>query len=128
MAHRGIPVQVNAWVDEGIAELVAALNAVPGVMTLDSCQQRPDGLASVMFCTDDRTMLYDAVSRIAQAIGHGQRENVTLSLWWGSDDAPAVADLTCPPALVTPIARQVEANACRMTPSACGTSGKAPRN
>ncbi len=128
MTHREIPVQVNAWVDEGVAELVTALNAMPGVMTLDSCQERPDGLSSVMFCTHDRAMLYDAVSRIARVIGHGQRENVTLSLWWGSDDAPAVADLTCPPTLVTPIARQMRANACRMTPSVCDTADRVPHS
>ena len=51
MPHREVPVQVTAWVDEGVAELVTALNAVPGVMTLDSCEERDDGRASVMFCT-----------------------------------------------------------------------------
>jgi hypothetical protein len=126
--HREVPVQVTAWVDEGVAELVTALNVVPGVLTLDSCQERPDGRASVMFCTHDRAMLYDAVGRIARAIGDGQRENVTLSLWWGSGDAPAVADLTCPPALITHVARQVRANAARMMRSACGTSCTAPRS
>ena len=122
MSHREVPVQVTAWVDEGVAELVAALNAVPDVMTLDSCQERPDGRASVIFCTHDRAMLYDAVGRIARIIGAGQRENVTLSLWWGSDDAPAVADLTCPPSLVLNIAQQLRTNAARMTPSACGSA------
>jgi len=126
--HREVPVKVTAWVDEGVSELVAALNSVPGVMTLDSCQERPDGRASVMFCTYGRAMLYDAVGRIARAIGNGQRENVTLSLWWGSDDAPAVADLTCPPALVTHVADQVRANAVRMMRSVCDTPGTAPRS
>jgi hypothetical protein len=126
--HREVPVQVTAWVDEGVAELVTALNAVPGVMTLDSCQERPDGRASVMFCTYDRAMLHDAVGRIAQVIGTGQRENVTLSLWWGSDDAPAVADLTCPPALVAHIAQRVLSNADRMMRSTCDTPGTAPRS
>ena len=126
--HREVPIQVNAWVDEGVAELVTALNAMPGVMTLDSCQERPDGRASVMFCTHDRAMLYDAVGRIARAVGNGQRENVTLSLWWGSDDAPAVADLTCPPALVTHVAHQVRANAARTMRSACDIPCTVPRS
>src|SRR5438034_211864 len=99
MPHREIPVQVTAWVDEGVAELVTALNTVPGVLTLDSCQEGKNGLASVMFCTHDEAMLYETVSRIAQVIGAGPRERVTISLWWGSDDAPAVADLACPPGL-----------------------------
>jgi hypothetical protein len=29
MPHREIPVRVTAWVDEGIADLVTALNEVP---------------------------------------------------------------------------------------------------
>lgn len=128
MPHREVPVQVTAWVDEGVAELVAALNAVPGVMTLDSCQEGSDGRASVIFCTHDRAMLYDAVGRIAQAIGNGQRENVTLSLWWGGDDAPAVADLTCPPSLVTHVARRVKVSAAHMTPSVRDSVGTAPHS
>lgn len=43
MPHNEIPVQVTAWVNEGVAELVTALNTVPGVMTLDSCEADPDG-------------------------------------------------------------------------------------
>jgi len=53
---------VTAWVDEGVADLVVALNAVPGVETLDSCQEDPgDGLASVMFCTHDEAELYGTI-------------------------------------------------------------------
>ena len=36
--HHEVPVKVTAWVDEGIAPLVLALNELPGVQTLDSCQ------------------------------------------------------------------------------------------
>jgi|SRR6266487_1857576 len=98
MPHHEIPVQVTAWVDEGVADLVTALNAVPGAITLDSCQEdHQTGLARVWFCTHDEAMLYDTVSRMAGVIGGGRRERVTLSLWWGSDDASAVADLACPP-------------------------------
>jgi hypothetical protein len=120
--HREVPVQVTAWVDEGVAELVTALNVVPGLMTLDSCQERPDGRASVMFCIYDRALLYDAVGRIARAIGDGQRGNVTLSLWWGYGGEVMTPQrsrtLTCPPALVSHVAHQVRANAARMTRSA----------
>lgn len=115
MTHREIPVQVTAWVDEGVAELVAALNTVPGVLTLDSCQEDKNGLASVMFCTHDETLLYETVSLIAQAVGEGRRDRVTISLWWGSDDAPAVADLACPPGLVSAVADAVRSNADHMT-------------
>ena len=36
--HREIPIKVNAWVDEGIADLVAALSEIEGLVTLESCQ------------------------------------------------------------------------------------------
>lgn len=36
--HREVPVKVNAWVDEGIADLVSALSQLDGLVTLESCQ------------------------------------------------------------------------------------------
>ncbi len=36
--HREVPVKVNAWVDEGIADLVSALSELDGLVTLESCQ------------------------------------------------------------------------------------------
>ena len=36
--HKEVQVKVNALVDEGIADLVAALSEVPGLVTLESCQ------------------------------------------------------------------------------------------
>jgi hypothetical protein len=115
--HREVPVQVNAWVDEGVADLVLALNAIPGIQTLDSCQEDPNhGQASVMFCTHDEAELYVTVSRLAQAIGDGPRGCVSLSLSWGSDGAPAIADLRCPPERLSAVAGAVRANAARTTP------------
>ncbi len=40
---------VNAWVDEGIAPLVVALNGISGVATLDSCQEGALGESFVFF-------------------------------------------------------------------------------
>jgi hypothetical protein len=115
MEHREVPVQVTAWVDEGIADLVTALNALPDVVTLSSCQQGPDGLARVSFCTHEGGALYGTVSQIAEIIGAGRREAVTLSLWWGADDAPPVADLACPPGLVSAVAGTLRFSASRRT-------------
>ena len=116
MSHREVPVKVTAWVDEGIADLVAALDAVAEVVTLSSCQEGQDGLARVSFCTHDEEMLYDTVSRIAGIVGRGRRESVSLSLWWGADDAPPVADLACPPGLVPAVAETLRFSAVRKTP------------
>lgn len=116
MPHREIPVRVTAWVDEGVAELVKALNAMPGLMTLSSCQEGPDGLARVSFCThDDAKSLYGLVFRVAQIVGAGRREAVTLAIWWGADDAPPVADLACPPGLVSAVADSLRSSAVRTT-------------
>lgn len=115
--HREVPVRVNAWVDEGVADLVVALNAIPGVKTLDSCQEDPrHGLASVMFCTHDEGELYATVGRLAQVIATGPRGQVSLSVMWGSDDAPAIADLRCPLERLSAVAGAVRASAARMMP------------
>lgn len=46
--HREVPVKVNAWVDEGVADLVSALSEIEGLVTLESCQGSP-GDAFVYF-------------------------------------------------------------------------------
>jgi tRNA(Phe) wybutosine-synthesizing methylase Tyw3 len=43
VSHQEIPIKVTAWVDEGIAPLVAALNEHPAVVTLDSCRAMVTG-------------------------------------------------------------------------------------
>lgn len=49
MRHKQVPVQVNAFVDEGVAELVEALSKVPGLVTLESCQGGDGRDAFVIF-------------------------------------------------------------------------------
>ena len=39
--HKEVAVKVNAFVDEGIAELVVALSNIEGLVTLESCQGDP---------------------------------------------------------------------------------------
>lgn len=55
-AHREIPVKVNAFVDEGIAPLVVALNEFGGVVTVDSCEGR-DGMSTSTLSTPKNTRL-----------------------------------------------------------------------
>ena len=47
--HRETSVKVNAWVDEGVVPLVAALSPFENVVTLDSCQEHGAGEAYVSF-------------------------------------------------------------------------------
>jgi hypothetical protein len=53
--HREVPIKVNAWVDEGIADLVRALSDVPGLVTMESCQGGDGQDAFVIFRMTERT-------------------------------------------------------------------------
>jgi hypothetical protein len=47
-----VPVKVNAWVDSGVAPLVAALSRRPELITVDSCEESSDPAAAyVSFVT-----------------------------------------------------------------------------
>lgn len=49
--HKEVVIKVNAYVDEGIKDVVKALNNFDGWMTWDSCQGNPpDRPAVVEFC------------------------------------------------------------------------------
>jgi hypothetical protein len=114
MSHHEIPVQVTAWVDEGVADLVTALNAVGGVMTLDSCQEEPDGLARVTFCTHDDRALPAVLDRVADCIDRrGWGERAAVRLWTGCDGDALTADLYCPPSLVAALAGEIRVSAAR---------------
>jgi hypothetical protein len=52
--HRQVAVKVTALVDEGVAELVEALNRIDGVRTLESCQGHAD-YARVLFVVGNET-------------------------------------------------------------------------
>jgi hypothetical protein len=54
VSHPEVPIKVTAWVDEGVAPLVAALNSLDGVMTLDSCQGDSEKGAYVLFRYRDK--------------------------------------------------------------------------
>ena len=47
--HKQVQVQVNAFVDEGVADLIEALARVPGLITLESCQGGDGRDAFVLF-------------------------------------------------------------------------------
>lgn len=105
MAHREVPVRVTAWVDEGVAELVSALNAWPGVLTLDSCEaDYRTGRARVSFCTHERDQIAVLLPRLAAAID-GLDGRVQLAAWPSCDDDLPGADITCPSSLVSAVAQ-----------------------
>jgi hypothetical protein len=60
----------------GVANLVTALNRVPGVMTPGSCQPGPDRAGDVL---------------------HARPGPLALSVWRGGNNALPLADVTCLP-------------------------------
>ena len=91
-AHKEIQVKVNAFVDEGVAPLVLALNSIEGVITLDSCERdATSGEASVYFQygTDWQGLasLVEALSRALRSLNLCCGFSVSLE-WLGSNDRP----------------------------------------
>lgn len=78
-AHREVPVKVNAFVDEGVAELVEALSAIPRLVTLESCQGGDGRDAYIIFRLGDW-----------QEIGHFMFERLLPAM---SEDLRSVAAL-----------------------------------
>lgn len=129
MPHREIAVQVTAWVDEGVADLVIALNAITGVLTLDSCEEDPEGLARVTFCTHDDRALPSVLDRLSQCIDRaGLGERATIRLWAGCDGDALTADLYCPPALVSGLTDEILVSADRTTRCDGDTRRTRPRS
>lgn len=129
MTHREIPVRVTAWVDEGVADLVLALNVWPGLLTLDSCEaDYRTGSARVSFCTHERGQIAALLPRLAAAIhSHGLDDRVELAMWPPCDDDLPGADITCPSSLVPAVAQALSSCArTRQLPH--GRDGTAPRS
>jgi len=83
----------NVQVDEGIAELVTALNAVEGLETIESCQGWSGGnWAAVYFYYGDwkkiRRFLFKEISLALKNIEH---KSVTAEIWGRSDPMGTVA-------------------------------------
>jgi hypothetical protein len=94
--HREVPVKVTAWVDEGVASLVTALNELPDVMTCASCQQGPRGGAYVLFRRHggDGAALAVEIARLLAS--HDDGIDWLLRSEWRSRAAEPLLELACP--------------------------------
>ena len=54
--HKQVWAKVNAAVDEGVADLIAALSAFPQLRTIESCENIGDGTAWVCFQYGDENL------------------------------------------------------------------------
>lgn len=104
--HPEIPVKVTAWVDEGIAPLVAALNEYDEIMTLDSCQGDDDRGAYVLFRAHVGESLRLVRDLATALVTH--TDYLLRAEWRPGADEPLI-ELACPPDRVGELARLVSA-------------------
>ena len=86
--HIEVPVKVNAYVDEGIAPLVEALNGFLGVVTLDSCEGSGDSHAYVHFAIrGDSTGTFSFVQHLSAGLGRQLPSSSEYSVYieWGDE-------------------------------------------
>jgi len=125
---------VNARVDERIAPLVLAINELPGVLTVDSCERGKNGSAYVYFVLDTPSpcRLARFCARLASLL-HGVatgNDGYALRLEWRYDFGAAMARMEAPPDGVAALASALHAAArkLRRSPYACGKSRRGPHN
>jgi hypothetical protein len=89
-AHEQVWVKVNAPVDAGVAEIVAVLNTVDGLETLQSCQgDAGERNGCVYFsCGDSREMCEFVFQKIGPILKHMVDDDVKLTVEATSANAP----------------------------------------
>ncbi len=89
-AHSQTWVKVNAPVDAGVAELVAVLNSVDGLETLQSCQGDAGGRNGYVYfaCGDWRRMCEFVFQTIGPKLKSRVDEDATLIVEATSADSP----------------------------------------
>ena len=105
-------IKVNAFVDEGIAPLVAALSGIEGLVTLESCERGDDGLADVYFSYGAYVDWRELGAMLESLAGKLRELNIccgfSLTLeWFGSNDQPR-ARLSVKPEHAAEIADLIE--------------------
>lgn len=97
--HRQIIVKVNVPVDEGIAPLVVALNRLPSILTVTSCERAGDGRAQVAFTLldVDAQRTADYLRRLSCRIGATNGDlPVSLTMEWFAGGENALAWIRIP--------------------------------
>ena len=124
-SHREIPVKVTAWVDEGVAPLVRALNDFDRVMTVDSCEGKRAVGAYVLFRFRGSSR---QAARFAADLGAQLGEDAPpylLQAEWRPGGGPLLA-LSCPLDSVEPLAEAL--SGVRRTQFPDGTPHTGPRS
>jgi hypothetical protein len=98
MAHQEIPLKVTAWIDEGIAPLVQALNALERVETLDSCEDDAayGGYVFFRYRGDSSEAALFASDLAAKLVPHETDADYLLSAEWRPGTDEPIFRLACP--------------------------------
>jgi hypothetical protein len=88
--HEQVWVKVNAPVDAGVAEIVAVLNSVDGLETLQSCQGDAGGKSGYVYfaCGDWQKMCQFVFQKIGPTLKSKVDEDAKLTVEATSADAP----------------------------------------
>jgi hypothetical protein len=95
-SHHEIPVKVTAWIDEGVAPLVAALNEFEDVVTVDSCQEGPQKGAYVLFLRRGDHAVDLATNLAARLSPHDGEVDYLLRAEWRPGTGEPLLELACP--------------------------------
>lgn len=107
--HREIPMRVNAWVDEGIAPLVKALNDFDtNLLTVDSCERDQNGAAYVAFLAKCGS-LSEMVQRLSVAAGGGHKATWCVE-WFDGSEEP-IAQIRVDPKAIGSLAAAISRSA-----------------
>ena len=91
-SHHEIPVKVTAWVDEGVAPLVVALNDFDRVLTVGSCEGDEATGAYVLFrFVGDRQEATDFAAGLGEALSPHQFPYLLQAEWRPGEDEPLLA-------------------------------------
>ena len=113
--HIEVPVKVNAYVDEGIAPLVEALNGFLGVVTLDSCEGSGDSHAYVHFAIrGDSTGTFSLVQHLSAALGRQLPSSSEYSVYieWGDEAERPIGSIIVKRGCVEMLTRALKEIAC----------------
>jgi hypothetical protein len=133
LKHKEIPIKVNAWVDEGVAPLVSALNEFPGIATISSCRGH-DGIGYVRFLhLGPDAALFRFVQNLSRSLGSMFRADYFYSIrlnWTSGGDRPS-AELHVRSDKAEHLAgaiKRVAIDACRRTGFRRGNHNTKPRS
>ncbi len=107
--HRQVWIKVNAQVDAGIASLIEALNAFPGIRSLESCEGAGD---AAWVCFDCNETDWKAISEFVLAVigpplmaAFGDRVTLTVTI---TDSGLYRAEMTVDKSIISAVAEALK--------------------